>query len=231
MKTIFITYYHASEQKEKDELSKLFTELYSEYFALKDMSVKTHNIDTKLPDRKAFQIIREHYLKDTDVTIIILGKYTKYRRFVDWEIATSLSIYGSLGRRKKWNDLIILLTDDFIEQEKTNPVFDGKNYSSLIYEQNSGQRIYDNVINGYATVESFSHMYSNPGKLKKLIDKPQDNSKKGISPNNTSQLKTKNEEKCPFEESKFKINEVNNLTQPENSINSNEKLTKTGNAV
>ncbi|MFD5867538.1 TIR domain-containing protein [Corynebacterium sp. NPDC060344] len=34
--------------------------------------------------------IRENYLRDTTVTIVLIGKNTWKRRFVDWEIAASL---------------------------------------------------------------------------------------------------------------------------------------------
>lgn len=223
MKKIFISYYHKSEQKEKNKLSKLFKQLYSEYFTLKDKSLKPKDVvNGPYNDREIFKILREKFIKDSDVTIVILGKYTKDRKFVDWEVGSSLSLYGSLGRRKKKNDLIILLTDDFIEKEKAkNPDFKGENYSLLINEQNSGQRIFDNVDNGYATVKSFRDMWSNPNELKKLINKPQDNSKKVISPDNKSQLKTKNEKECPFEQSKFEINEINLIQKSENNIKNN----------
>lgn len=152
-------------------------------------------------NKEIFKIIREKYLKDSDVTILILGKHTKCRQHIDWEIATSLMSYGSLDRRKR-NGLIILLTDDFIKKEKINSVFDGKNYSSLITEKNSGPRIYENVENNYASVESFSKMLSNPIKLKKIIDESLNNSKMVIKPNTETLLKdtilfkTSNDEEC-----------------------------------
>lgn len=34
--------------------------------------------------------IRELYLKDSTVTIVLMGKYTYTRRYVDWEIQASL---------------------------------------------------------------------------------------------------------------------------------------------
>lgn len=176
MRKIFISYHHKREQKEKDRLVKLIKNSYSEYFEVKDMSVQLGDIHPMLPAKKIYKIIREEYLKDTDVTIVILGKHTKCRKHIDWEIVASLISYGSLGRRKK-NGLLILLTDDFIKKQKINKFFNGKNYNTLITKKNSSPRIYKNVINNYAVVDSFLNVISNVAKLKALINEAQDKSK------------------------------------------------------
>lgn len=68
---------------------------------MKDVFVKLGDIDPQSSPKKIFKTIREEYLKDSDITIVILGKHTKCRKHIDWEIAASLSIYGSLRRREK----------------------------------------------------------------------------------------------------------------------------------
>lgn len=42
--------------------------------------------------------IREKYLRDTSVTIVMLGQCTWARKFVDWEIAASLRNTGAYSR-------------------------------------------------------------------------------------------------------------------------------------
>ncbi|WP_338987103.1 TIR domain-containing protein [Spiroplasma endosymbiont of Dasysyrphus albostriatus] len=209
MLKIFISYHHLREQKAKDELSELISQCYGEYFEVKDVSVKLGDIDPQLPPKKIFKTIREEYLKDSDITVVILGKHTKCRKHIDWEIASSLSIYGSLHRRGK-NGLLILLTDDFIKKAKKNCDFNDNDYKTLINEQNSTPRIYENVINNYAIVESFSNVVSNPLKLKKLLDKCQDKVKTEKLKENFDLFKEinlfeENIEDCP-KKSKNKLN-------------------------
>ncbi|WP_375317187.1 TIR domain-containing protein [Spiroplasma endosymbiont of Virgichneumon dumeticola] len=132
---VFISYHHKREQKNKNKLVELFKKHHSEHFEIKDTSVGLDAIDINLLYKKLikkelnkenikkinkefkkelykklnkeiFKIIREKYLKDSNVTILILGKHTKCRQHIDWEIATSLMSYGSLDRRKR-NGMII----------------------------------------------------------------------------------------------------------------------------
>ncbi|WP_315334961.1 TIR domain-containing protein [Propionibacterium acidifaciens] len=42
--------------------------------------------------------IRELYLKDTTVTIVLVGRYTWTRKFVDWEVAASLRNTPNVNR-------------------------------------------------------------------------------------------------------------------------------------
>lgn len=96
----------------------------------------------------------------------------------------------------------------FKKQKKCD--FNDKNYKSLINEQNSTSRIYENVINNYAIVESFSSVISDPLKLKKLLDKCQDKVKTEKLENNFDLFKEinlfeENIEDCP-KKSKNKLN-------------------------
>ena len=83
---VFISYHHKNDQFYKEELLKindrnnLFT----------DMSVDTGDIPEDLSDKEIRQKIRDDYLKDSTVTILLLGAETKYRKYIDWEIYSSM---------------------------------------------------------------------------------------------------------------------------------------------
>ncbi|WP_252320302.1 TIR domain-containing protein [Spiroplasma endosymbiont of Lariophagus distinguendus] len=178
MRKIFISYHHLREQEEKNQLAELIKK-YANYLNIKDMSVEIGDIDTTWSNNKIGKTIRENHLKDTTITILILGIHTKCRQHIDWEIEASLNKYGSLNRRKKINSFIILLTADFIKKAKTNCNFNNTcDYSSLITQENAGQRIYETVINKHAIIATYDEIFSDIIILKNLLDKVQSNHKK-----------------------------------------------------
>ncbi len=195
MKKIFISYHHKREQSLKNELSDLI-KAYGDSYQLKDMSVDTGDIDSNIPTQTIYNIIREKYLLDTDVTIVILGLHTKCRKHIDREIGSSLRSYGINNTK---NGLLILLTDDFIQKYKKNDIFlntfSNSTYNNLITQENSGQRIYDNVKSGYAIVAKFNEA-TNIYKLSTLINMAYNNSKK-LNPDNNAPFRTNNSEDCP----------------------------------
>ncbi|WP_338979933.1 TIR domain-containing protein [Spiroplasma endosymbiont of Lasioglossum malachurum] len=178
MRKIFISYHHLREQEEKDQLAELIKK-YANYLNIKDMSVEIGDIDTTWSNNEIAKTIRQNHLKDTTITILILGIHTKCRQHIDWEIEASLNKYGSLNRRKKINSFIILLTADFIKKAKTNCNFNNTcDYSSLITQENAGQRIYEIVINKDAIIATYDEIFSDIIILKNLLDKVQSNHKK-----------------------------------------------------
>lgn len=83
---VFISYHHAKDQNYKDELVEKGMD--SDIFV--DKSVDTGDIDDSLSDERIREIIRDDYLKDSSVTIILVGEETKERKHVDWEIYSSM---------------------------------------------------------------------------------------------------------------------------------------------
>lgn len=74
-----------------DEWAKTYLEQlndYGDYFVNK--SVQEGDIDDDLPDEKIRQIIRDEFLRDTTVTVLLVGQKTKTRKFIDWEIHASM---------------------------------------------------------------------------------------------------------------------------------------------
>jgi len=79
---VFVTYHHDNDQAYKEAL------INSDIFV--DYSVDTGDIDDNLDDEAIRQKIRDEYLKDSNVTIVLVGLQTKYRKHIDWEIYSSM---------------------------------------------------------------------------------------------------------------------------------------------
>ena len=55
-----------------------------------DQSVDTGDISDELCDEAIREKIRDDYLRDSTVTIVLVGLETKRRKHVDWEIYSSM---------------------------------------------------------------------------------------------------------------------------------------------
>lgn len=86
---VFISYYHA-DQKEVDAFIKKWSE-DEKVFSPRAIGISDNDdlIDSTNTDYVMNQI-RTKYLGDSTVTIVLIGKCTHSRRYVDWEIKSSL---------------------------------------------------------------------------------------------------------------------------------------------
>lgn len=83
---VFISYHHENDQQAKDKL----LELNTRHNIFIDMSVDTGDINEELSDEQIRQKIRDEYLRDSSVTILLVGTETKNRKHIDWEIFSSM---------------------------------------------------------------------------------------------------------------------------------------------
>ena len=82
---VFITYYHDQDQRAKDR----FVRLMGNDFV--DVSVDIGDIPYINQNTEAtLQRIREDYIAQASVTVVLIGRCTWQRKYVDWEIAASL---------------------------------------------------------------------------------------------------------------------------------------------
>ena len=91
---VFISYYHYEDQDYKDEL----VEMGEENRIFIDRSVDTDDISDHLPPQTIRQKIRDEYLRDSTVTIVLVGENTWRRKHVDWEIYSSM-IDGKVNKK------------------------------------------------------------------------------------------------------------------------------------
>lgn len=94
MHKVFISYHHGNDQSFKEQL-QLFN-LRNNIFI--DRSVDTGDINENLPNQRIREIIRDDYLSDSTVTIVLVGTETKNRKHLDWEIYSSM-IDGRVNKR------------------------------------------------------------------------------------------------------------------------------------
>lgn len=83
----FVSYHH-----EDDDEVAAFIDRFSDVFVARALGVSngdTDLINSTRPDY-VMRRIRELYLRDSTVTIVMIGACTSARRYVDWEIASSL---------------------------------------------------------------------------------------------------------------------------------------------
>ena len=83
----FISYHHANDQWAKNHLSDL--NIYNSIFD--DYSVNSGDIDdVYLSDEQIRIRVRDEFLRDATVTIVLIGAETRYRKHVDWELYSSM---------------------------------------------------------------------------------------------------------------------------------------------
>lgn len=101
MHRVFVSFYHRDDQFYKDHLVKWAKE--NDVFI--DGSVDTGDIPDDWDDQKIRETIRDEYLKDTSVTILLVGPNTKHRKHVDWEIYSSMHD----GKKNRKSGIIVVM--------------------------------------------------------------------------------------------------------------------------
>lgn len=83
----FVSYHHANDQYYRNEFEKLFAQIYD---IMVSNSVQIGEIDPNLNTETVRQKIRDEYLRDSTVTVVLIGRQTWQRKHVDWEIGSSI---------------------------------------------------------------------------------------------------------------------------------------------
>ena len=91
---VFISYHHRNDQWYKEKLV-ILGNMYQIFI---DQSVHTGDISDDLDDLAIRRKIRDEYLKNSSVTILLVGAETKKRKHVDWEMFSSM-IDGSVNKK------------------------------------------------------------------------------------------------------------------------------------
>lgn len=174
---VFISYHHANDQQYKEKL----LELNEKHQIFIDGSVDTGDISDDLADEQIRSKIRDEYLRDTKVTILLVGTETKNRKHIDWEIYSSM-INGA--KNKKSGVLVIQLpsvnpkyyTAAHGEQEK-DEIYPFSNWTSVTtrtdYEERYpylSARIIDNLLKPEAKISVARWNDLDADKIRLLID-------------------------------------------------------------
>ena len=181
---VFISYYHHDDQRYKDYLIKMQEfniETMQMLSIFEDFSVHEKEIDDAgLSSEQIRCIIRDEYIKDATVLILLCGENTKKRKHIDWELHAAM--YDSPANRQMG---IIVVNLPTIKQgirassEEEKPLLSdfGQWYSIDNRAEFEAQypympsRIIDNFVKEVPiTVVEWSRIENHPTILKQLID-------------------------------------------------------------
>ena len=181
---VFISYYHDDDQDYKNYLigmTEFNQDTWRNQSIFDDYSVHEDEIkDEGLSAEQIRCIIRDDYIKDATVLILLCGENTKYRKHIDWEIHAAM--YDSDSNPQMGIVVINLPTINQsarASSEEEKPLLaDNARWFSC---QNRNEfektypympsRIIDNFVKGVPiTVVDWNRIQNNPQRLKQLID-------------------------------------------------------------
>lgn len=181
---VFISYFHHDDQTYKDiliNMQELNPDTWQLQSIFEDCSVHENEIDdTGLTSEQIRCIIRDEYIKDATVLILLCGQNTRKRKHIDWEIHAAM--YDSDKNPQMGILVINLPTINQSVRASTNEekplLSDNGHWFSLKTRQEFEQyypympsRIIDNFIKDVPiTVVEWNRVQGDPQILKQLID-------------------------------------------------------------
>lgn len=136
---IFLSFHHRLDEQYKARFEHLFCGIEKAVFS---HSVQDGEIDTGLPTDTIRQTIRDKHLRNSSVTVVLVGQETWKRKHVDWEIASSLR-HTNLNRRSGLVGLLLPTRWDHYTPSAPT-------YSTI------PARLADNVHRGYASLHPWT---------------------------------------------------------------------------
>jgi len=177
---VFISYHHANDQWYKNELEKM-NDVFDIFV---NRSVSLGDIDEEEEPQKIREIIRDEYLRDTSVLILLVGTETKNRKHVDWELYSSMrdsprngksgifiinlpstgtnNIRASHGENEK-NEFHPNITEWITINDRTT-------YKEIYPYM--PERVIDNLMSekSYISIVNWDQIHNNPENLRKMIE-------------------------------------------------------------
>ena len=148
---VFITYHHRLDQDFKNRLVSMGER--DRIFI--DRSVDTGDISDQFRDEVIREKIRDEYLRDSTVTIVLVGLETKSRKHVDWEIYSSM-IDGKVN--KKSGVLVVRLPS----VGTTDPI--------LTAHAGEKESVYPDIVSWSAIGSRAEYERSNPYMPARIVD-------------------------------------------------------------
>jgi hypothetical protein len=163
---VFISYHHENDQIYRDKFEALFADIYN---IIVTKSVQIGDIDPNLKTETIRQKIRDEYLRDSTVTIVLIGKLTWQRKHVDWEISSSIRD-TALSPRSGLMGILLPTHPDYLKE--------------TFNRYTMPPRLFDNVNCKFSKVYKWN---TNPSSIQSWIHEAFENRNK-INPNNSFPL-------------------------------------------
>lgn len=166
---VFLSYYHEEDEYYRKRFETLFGNVMVPW------SVQIGDIDPNAKTEYVRQKIREEYLSDSSVTVVLIGTNTWQRKYIDWEIYYSLR---DTQRNPRSGLLGIILP--------TYPGYKKNEYNPYTIPP----RLWDNVKEREDGQQTFSKLYlwnEDPPLMQKIIDEAYERRNK-IIPINSRQI-------------------------------------------
>jgi hypothetical protein len=139
---VFVSFHHANDQKYRDDFEHKFGDIHE---IMVSRSVRDGDIDPSSTTDSIRNKIRDEYLRDSTVTVVLVGAQTWQRKHVDWEIGGSI-------RNTEYNSRSGLMGIML----PTHPDY-GRYVKSKQYDQYKiPPRLHDNIQCGFATLHPWS---------------------------------------------------------------------------
>lgn len=135
---VFVSYHHANDEYYKNRFEFLFGQVEK---SIVSRSVQIGDIDPYSNTEYIRQQIRDRFLRDSTVTVVLVGAETWKRKHVDWEIGSSLRKTSQSSR----SGLIGILLP-------THPSYGTGNYDIYTVPP----RLHDNIDNGFGKMYQWS---------------------------------------------------------------------------
>lgn len=84
---VFISYHHENDEKYRNRFENLFS---NHYDVMDSRAVQFGDVPHFLSPDATKQKIREKFLRESTVTVVLIGEETFRRAYVDWEISASI---------------------------------------------------------------------------------------------------------------------------------------------
>lgn len=137
---VFVSYHHDNDQNYRDLFEGLFSDIHD---IMVSKSVQIGDIESNLKVDTIRQKIRDEYLGDSTVTVVLIGAETWKRKHVDWEISASIRDTASNPR----SGLLGILLPTY-----PRPDGDPTKYSRYTIPP----RLHDNIECGFAKLYNWS---------------------------------------------------------------------------
>ncbi len=135
---VFVSYHHSNDQGYRNRFERLFS---GGSGIIISRSVQIGDINPKLATETLRQKIRDEYLRDSTVTVVLIGSETWKRKHVDWEIGSSI-------RQTQYNPrsgLLSIILPTYPRRDQTK------------YDQYTiPPRLWDNINCGFALIINWS---------------------------------------------------------------------------